>query len=170
MEVAEEATPVEPITDSNNDSEDEVMSVVIDQDEDKESVSKDDIDNADNAKDKPESPKPNSEDEIVVETLDEEVQGAVGGEVRNETEDKPSSDPKQIGAKRSFDHLSDNVRYIVIYFNFCNSLLVRFVEQAPHYQVVHGDLPTMDWFTCQRLRLLRISMNLAPNKLKIYSQ
>lgn len=109
MEVAEEATPVEPITDSNNDSEDEVMSVVIDQDEDKESVSKDDIDNADNAKDKPESPKPNSEEEIVVETLDEEVQGAVGGAVRNETEDKPSSDPKQIGAKRSFDHLSDNI-------------------------------------------------------------
>jgi len=109
MEVAEEATPVEPITDSNNDSEDEVMSVVIDQDEDKDNVSKDDIDNADNAKDKPESPKPTSEEEIVVETLDEEVQGAVGGAVHNETEDKPSSDPKQIGAKRSFDHLSDNI-------------------------------------------------------------
>merc|ERR1712227_339748 len=109
MEVAEEATPVEPITDSNNDSEDEVMSVVIDQDEDKDNVSKDDIDNADNAKDKPEIPKPTSEEEIVVETLDEEVQGAVGGAVHNETEDKPSSDPKQIGAKRCFDHLSDNI-------------------------------------------------------------
>ena len=113
MEVAEEVTPVEPITENNNDSDDEVMSVVIDQEENKENVPKDDKVNTDNVKVKDkdvlESPKPNSEEEIVVETLDEEVQGAVGGAVHNETEEKPSSDPKQIGAKRSFDHLSDNV-------------------------------------------------------------
>ena len=112
MEVAEELTPVEPITDNNNDSEDEVMSVVIDQDENKENATKDE-ENTDNAKDIDkdvlENPNPNAEEEIVVETLDEEVQGAVGGAAINDAEEKPSSDPKQIGAKRSFDHLSDNV-------------------------------------------------------------
>jgi len=112
MEVAEEVTPVEPITDNNNDSEDEVMSVVIDQDENKENAAKDE-ENTDNAKDIDkdvlENPNPNAEEEIVVETLDEEVQGAVGGAAINDAEEKPSSDPKQIGAKRSFDHLSDNI-------------------------------------------------------------
>ena len=49
MEVAEEVTPVEPITDNNNDSEDEVMSVIIDQDENKENAAKDE-ENTDNAK------------------------------------------------------------------------------------------------------------------------
>ena len=112
MEVAEEVTPVEPITDNNNDSEDEVMSVIIDQDENKENAAKDE-ENTDNSKDIDkdvlDSPNPNAEEEIVVETLDEEVQGAVGGAAINDAEEKPSSDPKQIGAKRSFDHLSDNV-------------------------------------------------------------
>merc|ERR1712079_864869 len=47
---------------------------------------------------------------IIVETLEEEVEGAVGGQVDDDASTpKPASDPKPIGAKRTFDHLSDNM-------------------------------------------------------------
>ena len=46
--------------------------------------------------------------ETIIETH-EEVQGAVGGQVENSTDPNPTSDHTPIGAKRSFEYLSETV-------------------------------------------------------------
>jgi len=114
---AEEVTTVEPMTD-NNDSEDEVMSVVVDHDEnnvneicddDEEEPSSEQLESDDDKEDIVE-PEPDGESEVRVETEDaEEVQGAVGGQIDATETTKLSSDPKPIGAKMNFDHLSENI-------------------------------------------------------------
>jgi len=114
MEIVEEITPVQVISD-NDDSEDEVMSVVVDltrdtdtgdeiiiQDSNDDNDHKDSHSNDDQHEDEEEIP-------TIVETLEEEVEGAVGGQVDDASTPKPASDPKPIGAKRTFDHLSDNM-------------------------------------------------------------
>ena len=54
------------------------------------------------------SSKERNNSETVLETQDE-VQGAVGGQVEDSIEPNPTSDHTPIGAKRSFDYLSETV-------------------------------------------------------------
>ena len=138
MEMAEEVTRVEPMTDDNDDSEDEVMSVVVDQDEntveeicdnnndeDDSSHEQVDIKVSDESKEDIIEPKPDEESNVRDETDEtedaDEVQGAVGGQIDDATETtRLSSDPKAVGAKMNFDHLSEKVSFfggILIEFN-----------------------------------------------------
>jgi len=127
MEMAEEVTRVEPMTDDNDDSEDEVMSVVVDQDEntveeicdnnndeDDSSHEQVDIKVSDESKEDIIEPKPDEESNVRDETDEtedaDEVQGAVGGQIDDATETtRLSSDPKAVGAKMNFDHLSEKI-------------------------------------------------------------
>ena len=116
MDVVEELTPVETLTDDNDD---EVMSVVVDNEDKDKSEDETDCNKDESDTNRQTETEPDDD----VETLDEEVAGAVGGRVEveedvkddsNETaedakDSKLSSDTKPIGAKRNFDHLSDNV-------------------------------------------------------------
>ena len=130
MEIVEEMTPVQVISD-NDDSEDEVMSVVVDLTRDTDTgdeiVIQDSNDDNDH-KDSHSNDHQHSEDDedipTIVETLEEEVEGAVGGQVDDTSTPKPGSDPKPIGAKRTFDHLSDNVSIINSLFSEFNDFSV----------------------------------------------
>ena len=130
MEIVEEITPVQVISD-NDDSEDEVMSVVVDLTRDTDTgdeiVIQDSNDDNDH-KDSHSNDHQHSEDDedipTIVETLEEEVEGAVGGQVDDTSAPKPASDPKPIGAKRTFDHLSDNVSIINSLFSEFNDFSV----------------------------------------------
>ena len=103
--VTEEITPVEVLSDQH-DSEDEVMSLEVENDNNEDSMTTGEKD------DKIHAPKDTSKQrdnsETIIETH-EEVQGAVGGQVENSTDPNPTSDHTPIGAKRSFEYLSETV-------------------------------------------------------------
>ena len=105
-----EVTPVEALSDQQ-DSEDEVMSVEVEIEQEGATNSSDETvgkTGEDSTKQKPEVPT-----ETLVERIDEEVMGAVGGRVEASV-DNLASDHKPIGAKRSFDHLGETVLILIV--------------------------------------------------------
>ena len=98
-----EVTPVEALSDQQ-DSEDEVMSVEVEIEQEGATNSSDET----VGKTGEDSTKPEVPTETLVERIDEEVQGAVGGRMEAPV-DNLASDHKPIGAKRSFDHLGETV-------------------------------------------------------------
>ena len=103
--VTEEITPVEVLSDQH-DSEDEVMSLEVEDDNNEDSLTTGEKDDKIHAPEDTSKQRDNSE--TILETH-EEVQGAVGGQVENSIDPNPSSDHTPIGAKRSFEYLSETV-------------------------------------------------------------
>jgi len=101
--VTEEITPVEVLSDQH-DSEDEVMSLEVENDNNEDSMTTGEKDDKIHAPEDTSKQRDNSE--TIIETH-EEVQGAVGGQVENSTDPNPTSDHTPIGAKRSFEYLSE---------------------------------------------------------------
>jgi len=101
--VTEEVTPVEILSD-HHDSEDEVMSLVVENDNTDDTITTGEKENKRHVPE--DSSKERENSETVLETQDE-VQGAVGGQVEDSIEPNPTSDHTPIGAKRSFDYLSE---------------------------------------------------------------
>ena len=101
----EEVTPVEILSDQH-DSEDEVMSLVVENDNSEDTMTTGEKENKRHVPE--DSPKERDNSETVLETQDE-VQGAVGGQVEDSIDPNPTSDHTPIGAKRSFDYLSETV-------------------------------------------------------------
>ena len=103
-----EVTPVEALSDQQ-DSEDEVMSVEVEIEQEGATNSSDET----VGKTGENSTKPEVPTETLVERIDEEVQGAVGGRMEASV-DNLASDHKPIGAKRSFDHLGETVLILIV--------------------------------------------------------
>lgn len=103
--VPEEVTPVEVLSDQH-DSEDEVMSLVVENDNSDDTMTTGEKENKMHVPE--DSSKERENSETVLETQDE-VQGAVGGQVEDSIEPNPTSEHTPIGAKRSFDYLSETV-------------------------------------------------------------
>jgi len=98
-----EVTPVEALSEQQ-DSEDEVMSVEVEIEQEGATNSSDET----VGKTGEDSTKPEVPTETLVERIDEEVQGAVGGRMEASV-DNLASDHKPIGAKRSFEHLGETI-------------------------------------------------------------
>jgi len=102
--VTEEVTPVEVLSDQP-DSEDEVMSLEVENDNNEDTIASDVKDDKMHVPEDSSRQRDNSE--TVVEPQEDEVQGAVGGQVEDSVEPTLASDHTPIGAKRSFDYLSE---------------------------------------------------------------
>ena len=106
-EVTEEVTQVEVLSDQP-DSEDEVMSLEVENDNNEDTIASDVKDDKMHVPEDSSRQRDNSE--TVVEPQEDEVQGAVGGQVEDSVEPNLASDYTPIGAKRSFDYLNETVK------------------------------------------------------------
>ena len=106
--VTEEVTPVEVLSGGQPDSEDEVMSLEVENDNSEDATASDVNDDKMHVPE--DSSKQTDNSDTGVEPREDEVQGAVGGQVEDSVEPNLASDHTPIGAKRSFDYLSETVK------------------------------------------------------------
>ena len=99
---------MEVLSGGQPDSEDEVMSLEVENDNNEDTIASDVNDDKMHVPE--DSSKQTEDSETDVEPREDEVQGAVGGQVEDSVEPNLASDHTPIGAKRSFDYLSETVK------------------------------------------------------------